>query len=513
MYDVVEVGRGGAPQAKPFASLLAAVPGACVKGDGRVLVTDLTEDSRTVVPGSAFVCVRGAVYDGHAFVADVAARGAVAVVVEAGRARDLPPLPGVAVGVVPDTLAAMAPIAATFYDHPSAKLTLVGVTGTNGKTTTALMIETIFRAAGRTTGVVGTLEYRLGDRRLAAPHTTPKPLELQRLLAEMVAAGVTHVAMEVSSHALSLHRVDGCRFGAAVFTNLTQDHLDFHGNMEEYLEAKLRLFADPDYLPADGARLNVLNADDPAAPQFSAQARGHTLTYGLVSAAEAYAEDVVLTPQGTRFTAVLPRGPIGIAMQPVGRFNVSNALAALTVTTELGVPLEVAAAGMERLPPVRGRFERVASPVRDVFVDYAHTPDGLQKALESARQFTRGRLIVVFGCGGDRDRTKRPLMGELASRLADWCVITSDNPRTEDPQVIIAEILTGIPPERRATCLVEPDRARALRAAIEAANPEDLVLIAGKGHEDYQIIGREKIHFDDREVAEGILTEIEGRDG
>ena len=420
---MVDVDGEGAPRAKPFRSLMAAIPGARVEGDGDPLVTAVTEDSRRgysrrVVRGGARGDLRWAGFPSRGR-GQGGGRGGGGGGPTTGTAS---PSPASAIGLVPDPLAAMAPLACAFYDYPGARLTLVGVTGTNGKTTTALMIEAMWRAAQRTTGVVGTLEYRIGEQRRPAPHTTPKALDLQRLLAEMVAAGVTHAAMEVSSHALALHRVHGCRFAGAVFTNLTQDHLDFHGDMRSYFEAKQRLFTEPEYFPEEGSWVNVLNGDDPAGEEMAATARGRTLLYGLTASAEARAEEVVLTPQGTRFTAVLPCGRAAVAMQPVGRFNVYNTLAALAVVTELGLPLEEAAAGLEGMAAVRGRFERVASPVRDIFIDYAHTPDGLQKALESARQFTRGRIVVVFGCGGDRDRTKRPVMGELASRLADRCV-------------------------------------------------------------------------------------------
>lgn len=502
--------KSGGPRVKPFAAVMQSVPGAQVQGDGTVEVVGLTQDSRQIAPGYIFICVRGS-RDGHDFIPEALRRGAVAVVVEPDRARELPPLP--AVGIVPDTRAAMARMARAFYDDPCSQLTLVGVTGTNGKTTTAQMIAAIFGAAGQATGLVGTVEYRVRDRRLPAPHTTPEADELQRLLAEMVEEGVTHVAMEVSSHALALHRVEGCRFEGAVFTNLTPEHLDFHSDLQHYLDTKLRLFTEAQYLPEGRERVNAVNVDDEAGRTIAARAKGRVRSYGMAAAVECRAERVELSAQGTRFTVVLPEGSAEIAMQPLGLFNVYNALAALTVGTGMGIPLETAVAGIQKMPPVRGRFERVAARTRHVLIDYAHTPDGLEKALQSARALTRGRVIVVFGCGGNRDRSKRPVMGELASRLADLCLVTSDNPRKEDPGAIIAEILAGIPAEARAKCAVEPDRATAIRLAVEMAGPEDLVLIAGKGHEDYQIVGETKHHFDDREVAEQALAEIEGRDG
>jgi UDP-N-acetylmuramoyl-L-alanyl-D-glutamate--2,6-diaminopimelate ligase len=463
-----------------------------------------------VAPGWVFVAVQGEHVDGHSFIPQAVERGAVALVVEAGREAGISPPPGGAVAVVPDTRAAMAAIARTFYDDPSSRLALAGVTGTNGKSTTALMMDAIFRAAGYTSGVIGTLEYRIADRKMKAPHTTPEAIDLQGLLAEMVEAGVTHAAMEVSSHALSLHRADGCHFAAAVFTNLTPEHLDFHPTMEGYFAAKRMLFTDPQYLPAPGERVNAINIDDGAGEILARQAIGRTITYGLSSNAHCRAEEIDLRAKGTSFIAIHPTGRVPISMKLIGEFNVYNALGALAACLGLGVDPEAACSAIEQMSPVRGRFERVPSRARNVLVDYAHSPDGLRRALETAKRVTEGRVIVVFGCGGDRDRTKRPVMGELATRLADLCVVTSDNPRSERPEAIIGEILAGIPKEARGRCSVEVNRASAIRLAIEQARPNDLVLIAGKGHEDYQIFADRTIHFDDREVAQDVLREIEG---
>jgi UDP-N-acetylmuramoyl-L-alanyl-D-glutamate--2,6-diaminopimelate ligase len=463
-----------------------------------------------VEPGWVFFAVRGAHTDGHRFVPEAIARGAAALVVEAGREEGLPMPPAGAMAVVEDTRAAMAPMARAFYDDPSSRLTLAGVTGTNGKTTTTLMLDAIFRAAGYASGVIGTVEYRIGSRRMKAAHTTPESVDLQALLAELVGEGASHAAMEVSSHALSLHRVDGCQFAAAVFTNLTPEHLDFHANMKEYLEVKRRLFQDPQYLPERGERVNAINVDDGGGKQIAKSASGRTLTYGLEGNADCRAEQLRLGADGTSFAAILPTGRALVRMRLVGRFNVYNALAALAASVGLGIPVEAAAAGLAGMEPVPGRFERVPARTRTVLVDYAHSPDGLTRALETARQLTRGRVILVFGCGGDRDRTKRPVMGGIAGRLADHCVITSDNPRSEQPEAIIEEIMAGVPPEARGKCAVESDRAAAIRRAIAEARPEDLVLIAGKGHENYQIFADRTIHFDDREVAAAALGEIEG---
>ncbi len=497
-------------EGKPFESLFAEVEGARFSGDRRVPVACIVYDSRRATPGCAFVAVRGHRMDGHDFLAGAVERGAVALVVDAHRERGLSPPPQGAIAVVPDSRAAMGAMARAFYDDPSRRLTLAGVTGTNGKSTTALVMDSIFRAAGYKSGVIGTLEYRIGEHRRKAPHTTPEAVDLQGLLAEMIEQSVTHVAMEVSSHALSLHRVDGCRFSVAVFTNLTPEHLDFHDDMEEYLTAKRQLFEDEQHLPEGAERINAINIDDEAGKLIAETARGRTITYGLSSEAQCRAEQIDLRADGTSFLAVHPTGSVPITMHLIGEFNVYNALGALAGCIGLGIPADVACSAIQHIRPVRGRFERVPSRAHSVLIDYAHSPDGLRRALETARKLTSARVIVVFGCGGDRDRTKRPVMGELASRLADACVITSDNPRTERPEAIIGEILAGIPKETRGGCRVEPDRAEAIRLAIEEATPQDLVLIAGKGHEDYQIFADRTIHFDDREVAREVLQEIEG---
>jgi UDP-N-acetylmuramoyl-L-alanyl-D-glutamate--2,6-diaminopimelate ligase len=489
------------------------VAGARVVGDPQAEITSLAYDSRAVTPGAAFICVTGEKADGHCFIPQALARGASALVVQAGKEAGLTPRAGGAIGIVPDSRCAMAAIARAFYDDPSSRLTLVGVTGTNGKTTTALMVDAIFRAAGLASGVIGTVEYRIGERVLKPSHTTPEAVDLQGLLAELVEGGATHAAMEVSSHAIALHRVDGVQFAGAVFTNLTPEHLDFHVDMREYLETKRRLFEDDQYFPAERERVNAVNVDDAYGDEIARSARGKTLTYGLESAAGCRAEEVELGVEGSSFTAALPLGRERIRMRLLGRFNVYNALGALAACAGLGIPLGAARAALETMEPVRGRFQRVPARTRQVVVDYAHTPDGLERALETARQTAKGRVIAVFGCGGDRDRTKRPVMGAIAGRLADWCVITSDNPRSEPPEAIIAEIVAGIGDEARGKCVVEPDRATAIGLAVREARPEDVVLIAGKGHEDYQIFADRTIHFDDREVALEVIAEIEGRTG
>jgi UDP-N-acetylmuramoyl-L-alanyl-D-glutamate--2,6-diaminopimelate ligase len=511
---------GGTPagraRRKRFESLLEGVAGARVVGNGEVEVRGLAHDSRRVEGGDAFICVPGERADGHQFIPEALERGAVALVVEAGREAGLAAPSGGAIGVVPNSRSAMAAVARVFFDDPSSRLTLAGVTGTNGKTTTALMLDAIFRAAGHVSGVIGTLEYRIGSRRLKPIHTTPEAVDLQEMLADLVAEGTTHAAMEVSSHALALRRVEGCRFSAAAFTNLTPEHLDFHADMSEYLETKRRLFEDPQYMPAGGReRVNAINVDDEAGRAIAQSAVGTTITYGVESEADCRAEEVTVGAEGSGFTAALPElgARVRIETRLVGMFNVYNALAALATAAGLGISLDAAQRALEQMEPVRGRFERVRSRSRTVLVDYAHTPDSLARVLETAREVSRGRVMVVFGCGGDRDRTKRPVMGEIASRLADRCVITSDNPRSERPEAIIDDILSGIPEGARERCAIEPDRARAIRLAITGTGPDDVVLIAGKGHEDYQIFADRTIHFDDREVAEAALRDVEGDPG
>lgn len=487
-----------------LSSLLNHVHGT-ISGDPLTEIGGIQYDSRLVQTGDLFACLPGTRVHGHQFISQVVAAGARALIVE-----DAAVIPdGVTAVVVPDSREALAEISAAFYGYPSEKLTVVGVTGTNGKTTVTSLLRDILQAAGHPTGLIGTLAYRIGNEVIAAPHTTPQAPDLQALLARMVAAGMTHAVMEVSSHALSLHRVTGCRFKFAAFTNLTQDHLDFHGTLEAYQKAKIDLFANPRYQPATGRMLGLLNADDPSSSLFAMQALGPVRYFGL-SAAEYQAEAVELRPEGSRFMLRHPAGVTPIESQLVGSFNVSNALAALALALELGVDPTTAATALARIPPVDGRFQRVPGSGHGkptVIVDYAHTPDGLEKVLSTAEEIAPGRVVVVFGCGGNRDRGKRPKMADIAARLARTIIVTSDNPRDEDPQAIINEIMTGFRPGIRERVSSEPDRATAIHRAIREAAPEDLVLIAGKGHENYQIFADQTIHFDDREEASKALEE------
>ena len=481
-------------------------------------IRGLFYDSRQVVPGGLYFALRGTKVDGHAFVAAAVANGAVGVVVE-----DPDAVPaGIPYVQVACARQAMAQLAATYFGHPTTVGPLVGITGTNGKTTTTFLMEGILAAAGIPAGVLGTISYRFGDIAIEASHTTPESVELQAALRQLADAGARSFVMEVSSHALEQYRVDGCRFDVAIFTNLTRDHLDYHGTMESYLQSKQRLFREL-LAPArgKGVRTAVINLDDPAAEQFLAVAAGPTLTYGLANGAAVTVRDVTISTAGIHGTLVTPLGTAQLASPLLGRFNLSNLLAAAAAGVALGLPLAAISAGLHQHRTVPGRLESVPNRCDiTVLVDYAHTGDALENVLKTLVELNPRRLITVFGCGGDRDRGKRPVMGEIAVRMSDCAIVTSDNPRTEDPHAIIAEIVAGISPldvkEYTVTELqsglatgkgyvVVPDRRAAIRGAIALAEPGDIVLLAGKGHEDYQIIGTTKHHFDDREEATAAL--------
>jgi UDP-N-acetylmuramoyl-L-alanyl-D-glutamate--2,6-diaminopimelate ligase len=487
----------------PLASLAPAVQGE-VRGDPATMVGDVVLDTRKVAPGALFCCVPGARVDGHDLAGKALDAGAVALVVQRPLGLEAPQL---VVGGVRD---ALAPLAAAFFDHPSRRLDLVGVTGTNGKTTTTFLLEAVFRAAGRVPGVLGTVEVRVGDDRRPAVHTTPEAPDLQRLLAEMADSGVQAAAMEVSSHGLALHRVDGTRFKAAIFTNLTQDHLDFHADLDDYYLAKRRLFT-PAFTP-----LGVVNLDDPHGRLLAGTAEVAVVTTGTAADADWRATDVAASLEGTSFRVASPAGSRPVRLRLAGQFNVANALGALAAADALGIDLDTAVAGLEALAGVPGRFERVdAGQPFTVLVDYAHTPDSLDNLLRAARAVTGGRVLVVFGCGGDRDRAKRPIMGEIAGRLADLAVVTSDNPRSEDPEAIVAQVAEGVAGSAGpGRFLVEVDRRTAIRKALAMAAPGDAVLLAGKGHEQGQeLAGGRKVPFDDRQVATEELKALLGGPG
>lgn len=470
---------------------------------GGIELTGLTADSRDAQPGMVFVALPyiprvGFRHDGHDFIADAVARGAVAVIA-ADRERALQAAGGLPVLVHDNPRWLLPRLAARWYGEASRQIRLAGVTGTNGKTTVCYLVDEGFRAAGHRTVLAGTVETRLADERRPATTTTPDPVSLQRLWREAVERGVTAGAMEVSSHALHQHRVDATCYTVAVITNVTQDHLDYHADMDEYFLAKARLF-EPD--ETGHAPLAVVNADDPWCRRLLEQPLREPVTFGLDAPADVRAERVEFDARGARFRVVTPWGTWDQATRLVGRYNVSNALAALTAAVRVGVDPTVMAATLSVARGAPGRLEPVdmGQPYA-VLVDYAHTPDALRNVLTTVREITAGKLICVFGCGGDRDRGKRPQMGRIATDHSDVVVVTSDNPRTEDPLAIIADIRTGIDPASNAKVLVEPDRAVAIGQALAAAEPGDAVLICGKGHEDYLLVGTEKLHFDDREVA------------
>jgi UDP-N-acetylmuramoyl-L-alanyl-D-glutamate--2,6-diaminopimelate ligase len=504
-------------------ALLAGVPAERaplrIVGDGAhdVPIRGIAIDSRAVVPGDLFVAVRGAAADGHDHLAQALDLGAAALVVE--RIPAGVDLRGRPAAVVRDARRSLAPLAAQFFGQPSEELSLVGVTGTNGKTSTTFLLESILQAAGRRTGLIGTVEVRYAGERQRSVNTTPESLELQRLLRAMRTRDIQAVVMEVSSHALAIGRTDGCRFAAAAMTNVTQDHLDFHQTMEAYRDAKTRLFREH-LRPGAGA---VVNLDDPAAPEFLAAARdggGRPVCVARKPAAgvDVAVEDAHVELTGTRARLRTPSGSLDVTLPLLGDFNVENLLVATGLALALELPLAAIAQGVAVCPQVPGRVERVdsgAPGTPTVLVDYAHTPDAVDKLLRAVRPMARGRVITVFGCGGDRDRSKRAPMAEAVARWSDRAIATSDNPRSEDPAAILADVVLGLRRLERVepdaldardasyACMV--DRREAIARAIAIARPDDTVVIAGKGHEDYQIVGRERLPFDDRVEARRAL--------
>src|SRR3954454_21177676 len=459
-------------------------------GAPEVEISGLAYSSKSVAPGTLFFCVPGFKTDGHEFAADAVERGAAALVCE--RPLGL----GVREVVVPDARAAMGPAAASFYGDPTAELQVVGVTGTNGKTTTAFLTRALLDAGGIRTGLLGTVTSVVGGREEPVERTTPEAIDLQATFRRMLEQGDRACVMEVSSHALELGRADSIRFACRVFTNLTQDHLDFHPTMEDYFAAKRKLFE-------TGGPSSVVNVDDEYGRRIVAETDPHATTYSLMRDADYRARDVEFNTASSRFACETPDGTVQVEMPLPGLFNVSNALAAVGAARALGVPLDAIPPALARAHCVPGRFEPVDEG-QDfaVLVDYAHTPDSLENVLRAARQITRGRLIVVFGAGGDRDRSKRPLMGEVASALADRVIVTSDNPRSEDPDSIVDQVLAGAGPDAER----KVDRRKAISLAIEGAREGDVVVIAGKGHEQGQEFeaGR-KEPFDDVEVVRAAL--------
>jgi UDP-N-acetylmuramoyl-L-alanyl-D-glutamate--2,6-diaminopimelate ligase len=502
---------------KKLSEVLAGVAVRRIDGDPETLITGVRYDSRCVGAGDAFLAVPGLKVDGRRFVTQAAARGAVAALVGESMPRgELKVLVHVE---RPRT--ALALIAANFYDHPSLKLQLVGVTGTKGKTTQTYLLEHVFRAAGGVPGVIGTITARYPGFCEESAHTTPEAPDLQALLFNMSQAGVTHVAMEVSSHALDLERVRGCHFKVAAFTNLTRDHLDYHGDLEHYAASKTLLFSRELVESRADGKYAIVNRDDPRAAKMVRGFSGPVLSYGLTAAADVHP---IGTPvqhiDGIQTTIRYPGGEFSVHSHLPGGHNLYNILTTVAIGRALGFAPSALAEGIAACRLVPGRLERVdAGAGPTVFVDYAHTDQALVSVLETLRPLTKGQLLVVFGCGGDRDRGKRPLMGAAVARLADRAIVTSDNPRSEDPVAILSEIVPGLrqhgwreitaeelPAAPRGAFARVVDRREAIQRIIQIANEDDVVLIAGKGHENYQIIGETKIHFDDREEARAAVA-------
>jgi UDP-N-acetylmuramoyl-L-alanyl-D-glutamate--2,6-diaminopimelate ligase len=474
--------------------------------DSSVIATDVTHDSRQAGAGSLFVAIRGLTMDGHRFVDDVMRRGAAGIISELERPADFT---GAWLQVA-DARAALALAAAVVHGNPSHHLKLIGVTGTNGKTTTTYLIFALAEAAGEKPAMLTTVEYRIGDESTPAVRTTPEASDTQRFLREALDKGSKAAAMEASSQALDLHRCDGLKFRAAIFTNLTQDHLDYHHTMENYFDAKKRLF---DGRLGEKPDISVINADDEWGVKLAKELKANgqrVVTYGIDSSADFTAADIEISlVAGTSFTLKTPQGERAMTSPLVGRPHVYNILSASAAALELGYSLDAISEGIEVCVGAPGRFERVPNDEGfAVVVDYAHTDDALDNTLRTARDLAAGRIITVFGCGGDRDKTKRAPMGRAAGKYSDLAIITSDNPRTEDPLKIIAEVEAGVK-ETATPYKVISDRREAIHFAIKEAKPGDVIIIAGKGHETYQIIGSDKFHFDDREVAKEALDGLE----
>jgi|CZCB01.1.fsa_nt_gi UDP-N-acetylmuramoyl-L-alanyl-D-glutamate--2,6-diaminopimelate ligase len=478
--------------------LIAGLPVKGLYGPQEIEIRDVVHDSRQVTPGALFVALPGAHVDGHDFLREAFAKGAVAALVQETRGLETE---NVTLVVVEETDKVLAQVAQVFFDYPARKLQLIGITGTNGKTTSSYLIKSILECAGYRTGLIGTIQNLIGDRSLPTTNTTPGPLELQRVLAEMVREQVEYVVMEVSSHAIALDRIAGLTFVTGLFTNITQDHLDFHKTFDEYLRVKASFFAQ--LAPSAWA---VVNQDDPHAGFILERTVAHRVTFGRTDGAQIYPVDVHFMPTGTNCRVVTPLGQADLALNLAGEFNLMNALGAIGVGMATGIDLATVIRGIQAVTGVPGRFQLVpGSREFGVIIDYAHTPDGLENVLKAAKALHPKRLGVVFGCGGDRDRTKRPIMGRIAEEYADFIWLTSDNPRSEPPEAILDEIEAGL--SSGAPFVRISDRREAIRQAVAWAQSGDLLVIAGKGHENYQILADRTIPFDDMKVAAEALED------
>jgi UDP-N-acetylmuramoyl-L-alanyl-D-glutamate--2,6-diaminopimelate ligase len=487
-------------------------------GETQREIKGIAYHSKQVGKGFLFAAIRGLEFDGHQFIAEAIEKGAEAVLLEEERE-----IPNRTTIHVPNSRQALAKISSNFYGNPSSLVRLVGITGTNGKTTTTYLLESMLKKAGYAVGVIGTINYRFGGKMMSAPNTTPESLDLQRILWEMVKERTSHVIMEVSSHGLDLERIFGCQFDGVIFTNFTSDHLDYHKTLEHYFESKRKLFSESLIKSQKPNRFAVTNRDDPKGEEIVKGIDLPVIRYGTSSSCDVSADQVVSTFEGLSCRMRTPKGDFPVHSKLIGQFNLYNILAAVATGIGMEIPLEAIKNGVEELEGVSGRFEKVRNQKRiNVIVDYAHTHDALERVLLGLRSIQRdGKIITVFGCGGDRDRTKRPLMGEVAGRYSDLAILTSDNPRTEDPMAIMDEAERGLKSlplkewhqdemgswRSKKGYLKVPDRREAIRIAVGLAQPLDTVLIAGKGHEDYQIIGKKKFPFDDRVEARKALEE------
>ncbi|WP_062048552.1 UDP-N-acetylmuramoyl-L-alanyl-D-glutamate--2,6-diaminopimelate ligase [Bacillus sp. JCM 19034] len=463
--------------------------------DKNPIVTSLAMDSREVEQGTVFICIKGYTVDGHDFAEKAVEQGAVAIIAE----RPLPV--SVPVIVVKDSRRVMAKVACHFYRYPTSDLQLIGVTGTNGKTTVTHLLERVLLAKRKKTGLIGTMYTKIGEETKETKNTTPESLPLQQIFHEMVHKKVDTAIMEVSSHALHLGRVHGCDFDIAVFTNLSPDHLDYHGSMEKYLYAKGLLFSQLGSAPTE--KVAVINLDDPASKELIRLTAQDVITYGITSDADIRATNVVLMPNGTSFTLHAFEKQIPFQLKLIGKFSVYNVLATIAVGIAMNISISDMKESLEKVTGIAGRFEMIEADVDfSVIVDYAHTPDSLENVLETLKELSEKRIIAVVGCGGDRDKTKRPIMAQIATKYADKAIFTSDNPRSEDPKAILSDMVAGVNEGDYEEVI---DRTEAIQYAIDCAKSGDIVLIAGKGHETYQIIGDNTIHFDDREVARKAL--------
>ncbi|QGQ46950.1 UDP-N-acetylmuramoyl-L-alanyl-D-glutamate--2,6-diaminopimelate ligase [Metabacillus sediminilitoris] len=457
-------------------------------------ITSIEMDSREVKNGSLFICIDGYTVDGHDFAEKAVENGAVAILSERQLQVDVPVI------VVKDTKRAMAVLADIFYGQPTHQMHLIGVTGTNGKTTTTHIIEKILKEANKKTGLIGTMYIKIAEKQIDVKNTTPESLTLQKTFQDMRENDVTHAVMEVSSHALHLGRIHGCDFNVAVFTNLSQDHLDYHKTMEAYKYAKGLLFAQlGNRFDHDNIKIAVLNADEEASEEFIKMTSAKIMTYGINKEADVMAKEIKMTSKGTEFQLITPVGIKHISINMIGKFSIYNVLAAVAASLASSIELDTICHAVEAMDGVRGRFELVdGGQDFTVIVDYAHTPDSLENVLQTIKQFVEGKIFCVVGCGGDRDKTKRPLMAKIATEFSDEPIFTSDNPRSEDPRMILRDMEAGVAGEHYHSI---ENREKAILFAVENAKKGDVILIAGKGHETYQIIGDETFDFDDKEVA------------